>query len=178
MQTIPAKLVLRALLASQAHSHLCAFAQSISVHIVLASLFICLNSTHSLCTAHLESSSSSSFPGHHDPPPMSSWCPHYSMSTNQHHQELLIKAEAQAPFRLPTGSCTSTRFLGTVAHKIARGPVVRWLSPLDSSTPLSWHRLLYYFELFVFHIWHYTLYTFICSSSALFETISRVNQQI
>lgn len=104
--------------------------------------------------------------------------PHYSVSTNQPHLALLINAEAQAPFRLPTGSCMSTRFLGTVAHKVVRGPVVRWLSPLDSSTPPSWRHLLYYFELFDFPIWHYTLYTFICSSSALFKTISWVNQQI
>lgn len=104
--------------------------------------------------------------------------PHYSMSTNQHHLELLINAEAQAPFRLPPWSCVSTRFLGTVAHKIVRGPAVHWLSPLDPSTSPSWDHLLYYFELFDFQVWHYTLYIFICSSSAPFKTILWANEQI
>ena len=72
--------------------------------------------------------------------------PHYSVTTSQHHLELVRHTQAQAPFRLPTGSCISARFPGDHSTLTCERP---WDLPAEPplTFPHHLHGIAYFIAL-------------------------------
>lgn len=166
--------MLRALLASWAHSHPHAFVRTIPAPEMLSSFLLYLNSAYSPSTAHLESSSSWSFPG---PEPFL-LCAlitlHYSVpSMDQHHLGAGYKHRSSGPTQTTNGKLNFSKIPRTLNS--LWGSAVCQLSPFYSST-LPWrHHSVCCIELLDFWMWCYILCTYIYRSLASFKTNSWAN---